>query len=243
MTLFCRHDLLVMVSGGSGITPFISIIRDLIHSSETLKLKTPEILLITSFKLSDDLTMLDLILPITGAPSEFTTLKLQIEAYVTREKQPTPNDKKSIRTTWFKPHPSDSPIAPILGQNNWLWLATIIVSSFILYLVSIGILTRYYIYPIDHNTDMIFSDSTTSVLHLLFLLVAILIVSTLAFLLNKKENAGETNQIQHMDGATPQASPNSWFYNADRELESLPQQSLSQSINVHYGERPDLKSN
>lgn len=227
-----------MVSGGSGITPFISIIRDLIHASETLKLKTPEILLITSFKHSNDLTMLDLILPITGAPSEFTNLKLRIEAYVTREKHPTSNENKFIRTTWFKPNPSDSPIAPILGQNNWLWLGAIIASSFILYLVFIGILTRYYIYPIG----MIFSDSSRSVLHVLFLLVAIIIVATSAFLWNKRENAGEGNQIQHMEGATPQASPNSWFYNAERELESLPQQSLSQSINVHYGERPDLKS-
>ncbi|GJZ64970.1 ferric reduction oxidase 2-like protein [Tanacetum coccineum] len=44
-----------------------------------------------------------------------------------------------------------------------------------------------------------------------------------------------------MEGATPVNSPNSWFYNADRELESVPQQSLLQSTNVHYGERPDLK--
>ncbi|KAL8495175.1 hypothetical protein ACS0TY_019370 [Phlomoides rotata] len=240
-THFLRHDLLVMISGGSGITPFISIIRDLIHTSETLKLKTPEILLIASFKHSDDLTMLDLILPITGAPSEFTTLKLQIEAYVTREKQHTSNDKKSIRTTWFKPNPSDAPIAPILGQNNWLWLGIIIASSFITYLIFIGILTRYYIYPIGHNPGMIFSDSSRSVLHVLFLLAAIIVVATSAFLWNKRENAGEGNQIQHMEGATPQASPNSWFYNAERELESLPQQSLFQSVNVHYGERPDLK--
>ncbi|CAH1447895.1 unnamed protein product [Lactuca virosa] len=44
-----------------------------------------------------------------------------------------------------------------------------------------------------------------------------------------------------MEGATPVASPNSLFYNTERELESLPQQSLIQSINVHYGERPNLK--
>ncbi|KAJ7962432.1 Ferric reduction oxidase [Quillaja saponaria] len=31
------------------------------------------------------------------------------------------------------------------------------------------------------------------------------------------------------------------IYNADKELESLPQQFLVQATNVHYGERPDLR--
>lgn len=67
-------------------------------------------------------------------------------------------------------------------------------------------------------------------------------MTSLASVWNKKANAMDTKQIQNMEGASPVASPNSWFYNADRELESLPQQSLVQSTNVHYGERPDLKS-
>lgn len=241
---FCRHDLLVMVSGGSGITPFISITRDLMYTSETLKLKTPKVLLITAFKNSTDLTMLDLILPVSGAPHEFSNLDLQIKAYVTREQQqPTTQEKKTIRNVWFKPDPSDEPITPILGVNNWLWLAAIISSSFIIYLISIGILTRYYIYPIDKNTNKIYSLASRSVLHILFLCIGIVIAGTTAFLWNKSKNRKEIGQIQNMERATPLAgSPNSWHYNADRELESLPHQSLSQSISVHYGERPDLKS-
>ncbi|XP_073270870.1 ferric reduction oxidase 2-like [Primulina huaijiensis] len=240
-TNFLRHDLLVMVSGGSGITPFISIIRELIHKSQTMKLKTPEILLITAFKNSADLTMLELILPISGAPSRFSNLGIQVEAYVTREKQPTIQETKGVRTVWFKPNPSDAPITPILGQKNWLCLGAIIASSFIIYLILIGILTRFYIYPIDHNSNKIFSSSSRTVLHIFFICIGIITASTAAFLWNKTRNSKETTQIQNMEVATPMASPNSLFYNADRELESLPQQSLSQSINVHYGERPDLK--
>ncbi|KAL3810531.1 hypothetical protein ACJIZ3_000689 [Penstemon smallii] len=238
---FLRHDLLVMVSGGSGITPFISIIRDLIHTSEKMKSKIPEILLVSSFKNTADLTMLGVILPISGAPSEFSNLKLQIEAYVTREEEPATQEKKTIRTIWFKPNPCDAPITPILGQNSWLWLGAIISSSFIIYLIFIGILTRFYIYPIDHNTNKIYSSCSRALLHILFLCIGVVITSTAAFLWNKSTNAKESTQIQNMEGATPMASPNSWFYNADRELEGLPQQSLSESINVHYGQRPDLK--
>ncbi|GJV61159.1 ferric reduction oxidase 2 [Tanacetum coccineum] len=142
-TNFLRHDMLVMVSGGSGITPFISIFRELVYTNETLKCKAPKILLISAFKDSSDLTMLELLLPSSGAPIEFTKLDLQIEA--------------------------------------------------------------------------------------------------VGFWWNKKKTAMDSKQIQSMEGATPVNSPNSWFYNADRELESVPQQSLLQSTNVHYGERPDLK--
>ncbi|XP_027108407.1 ferric reduction oxidase 2-like [Coffea arabica] len=240
-TDFLRHELLVMVSGGSGITPFISIIRELMYASETLKCKTPSILLIPSFKNSSDLTMLDLLLPIVGSPAEFSNFALQIEAYVTREKQPAPEGKKSLRTVWFKPKPSDSPVAPILGKNSWLWLGAIISASFIIYLIFMGILTRFYIYPIDHNTNDVYSWSSRAVLNILFMCISIIIAATAAFLWNKKQNAMENKQIQNLEGATPVASPNSWFYNADRELESLPQQSLVLSTNLHYGERPDLK--
>ncbi|KAL2536443.1 Ferric reduction oxidase 2 [Forsythia ovata] len=240
-TDFLRHDLLVMVSGGSGITPFISIIRELIYASETLKSKTPEILLISAFKHSQDLTILDLILPISGAPSQISNLSLQIEAYVTREKQPTTQQNKNIQTLWFKPNPSDAAITPILGRNSWLWLGAIISSSFIIYLIFIGILTRYYIFPIDHNTNKIYSSSSKSVLNILFICICIIITATTAFLWNKSKNAKESTQIQNMEGATPTASPNSWIYNADRELESLPLQAFLQTVNVHYGERPDLK--
>ncbi|CAI9101898.1 OLC1v1000052C1 [Oldenlandia corymbosa var. corymbosa] len=241
-TDFLRHDLLVMVSGGSGITPFFSIIRELIHTSETLKQKTPSVLLISSFKNSSDLTMLNLILPIANTPTQISNLDLQIEAYVTREKQPGSSEtKKNISTIWFKPKPSDSPIAPILGQNGWLWLGAIISASFIIFLIFLGIITRYYIYPIDHGTNRIYSTSSRAVLNMLFLCVCMVIVATAVFLWNKKQNAMENKQIQNLEGATPAASPNSWFYNADRELESLPQQSLVLATNVHYGERPDLK--
>nr|GEX59619.1 ferric reduction oxidase 2-like [Tanacetum cinerariifolium] len=120
-TNFLRHDMLVMVSGGSGITPFISIFRELVFTTESLKCKAPKILLISAFKDSSDLTMLELLLPSSGAPIEFTKLDLQIEAYVTREKQTVANDQKSVRTIWLKPNPSDTPITPILGKNGILF--------------------------------------------------------------------------------------------------------------------------
>lgn len=48
--------------------------------------------------------------------------------------------------------------------------------------------------------------------------------------------------MQVADGATPTTSPGSLFYNGERELESVPHESLAQATTVHYGKKPDLKS-
>ncbi|KAI9110029.1 hypothetical protein K1719_019070 [Acacia pycnantha] len=241
-TNYLRYGTLVMVCGGSGITPFISIIRDLIYHNTTFECTTPpKIVLICAFKDSSSLSMLDLILPFSGTPSDISHIQIQVEAFITRDTEPKPhNPNHHPRTIWFKPHPSDEPISSVLGPNHWLWLAAIISSSFILYLVVIGLITRYYIYPIDHNTNNIFSYPLKSLLNMLVICVAISATCSAAFLWNKKQNAKEANKIQNIEGPSPSGSPASMTFNADREL-SLPYQSFVQATNVQYGKRPDLK--
>lgn len=235
-----------MVSGGSGITPFISIIRELMFASTTTtnsKNQTPKIILISAFKNSNDLTVLDLLLPLTGTQSDLSNLNIQIEAFVTREREPKSLEpSKNTRAMWFKPNATDAPISPILGPSSWLWLGAIISSSFVMFLVLIGVIDRYYIYPVDHNTNKVFSNLLKSLLNMLVICICIAATASAAFVWNKKRNAMEAKQIQNMEGMTPAASPNTWFYNADSELESLPHQSIVQATNVHYGERPNLKS-
>ncbi|XP_062149736.1 ferric reduction oxidase 4-like isoform X3 [Alnus glutinosa] len=241
-----RHESLVMVSGGSGITPFISLIREIIFQSQNANLHTiPRFLLICAFKNSVDLTMLDLLLPISGTPTQILTkMQLQIEAYVTREnEQPLTDTQKLIQTIWFKLDPSDSHISSALGPNNWLWLGTIISSSFVMFFLFLGIVTRYYIYPIsEENTSIgIYNFSLSSLWNMFLVSSCILVASSAIFLWCKKQNSMEGKQIQNMEVPTPTTSPGSWFYVVDRELESLPHESLVQVTNVHFGARPDLK--
>jgi ferric-chelate reductase len=236
-----------MLSGGSGITPFISLIREILFQSQNANLRTiPRVLLICAFKNSTDLTMLDLLLPISGAPTQIPTkMQLQIEAYVTREnEQPSTNAQKLIQTIWFKPNPSDSPISPTLGPNNWLWLGAIITSSFVMFLLFLGIVTHYYIYPIsEENTRTgIYNFSLSSLWDMFLVSSCILVASNAIFIWCKKQNSMERKQIQNMEVPTPITSQGSWFYEADRELESLPHQSLVQATKVHFGARPNLKS-
>ncbi|MCL7029628.1 hypothetical protein MKW94_027942 [Papaver nudicaule] len=239
-TQFMRHDTLVMVCGGSGITPFISIIREIIFRSTASNTKTPRILLICAFKHSTELTTLDLILPISGT-TDISRVQLQIEAYVTREKQPNVENRKQVRSIWFKHNAKDMPLSATLGPNSWIWLGAIISSSFVIFLILLGVLTRYHINPIDHNTNGIYPWALKSLFCMFFICVSIVITSTAVILWNKKQNGKGLKQIQTTDTNTPMNQPGSLFHNGDTELESLPSQSLAQATNIHFGARPDLK--
>ncbi|KAG9452682.1 hypothetical protein H6P81_005586 [Aristolochia fimbriata] len=256
---FLRYDSLVMVAGGSGIAPMISIIRELIFRKASLDRPFPRVILLCAFKRAADLTMLDLILPITTprVPIDIAQLlRLEIEAYVTRElKEPhySPGTDQSksnpVRTLRFKPDPTDVPVSAVLGPCAWLWLGAIISSSFVLFLLIMGIIGRYYIYPIDKNTYMVFPASSRALLNTLVICSVTMGIASIAVLWNKRQNAREVKQVQNMNvslSAPTTASLGSWAYEekaGGRELESFPQQHycLAQNTRLHFGSRPDLK--
>lgn len=133
----------------------------------------------------------------------------------------------------------DAPISAVLGTNNWLWLGAIISTSFIIFLLLISILTRCYIYPIDRNSDEIFSYTKVCSKHVIHMCVN---RATAAFLCNKKQNGKEQRQSQNVGMLTPMTSPSSCFHNVDKELDILSSQSFVQTTKIHLGERPNLKS-
>lgn len=244
--------MLVLISGGSGITPFISIIRELIHLSNTEPESTvPKIILVCAFKKSSDLAILDLLLPVSSQTSVsdlISRTQLRIEAYVTQDHE-EPKDK-DIQTLWFKPDPAiDRAIAPALGRDSWLWLCLIIVSSFLIFLVLLGIVTRYYIFPIEHpggsGEPGSYHFSYWTLWDMFLICASVLFVSSIAFLRMQKESSSPEGigQVKSLDLPSPAVSPGSWFMGlAEMELESLPHQSLVQATNVRYGVKPDLKS-
>ena len=232
-----------MVSGGSGITPFISIIREIIFRSQSEELDVPPVLLICAFKNLADLTMLNLLLPISDTHTQISKMQLQIEAYVTRENEQTFTDsEKHLQTIWFKSDPFDSPISAALGLNNWLWLGAIISSSFVMFLLILGIFTRYYIFPIEQETYEPYHFTLRALWDIFLVCTCIFIASSAIFLWCKKQNAKELEGVLYLQVPTSPTSSGSQFYVADRELESLPHQSLAQATKVHFGGRPDLKS-
>ncbi|XP_020597697.1 ferric reduction oxidase 2-like [Phalaenopsis equestris] len=239
---FLSYDSLILVSGGSGITPFISIIRELVHHSSTPSNKTPTVLLISTFKTAADLTVLHLLLPMSTT-TNFSQLQLQVLAFVTREQQPPlPHDpeamKPGIRSIYLNPNPSDGAVAPVLGPKGWLWLAAVVSSSFLAFLFLIGILTRYYIYPIDHNTYEVYSYTKMALLYLLIMFWCIAVMAGFAVLWNKNMNCKEAEKELMPVRMTDALAPVMMTSAVGGEIES---EALLGALKVHYGERPNLK--
>ncbi|XP_060206342.1 ferric reduction oxidase 4-like isoform X1 [Lycium barbarum] len=239
---FLSRDCLMMISGGSGITPMISIIRELIYKSSQPNTKVPKVILITAFKNTSDLTMLDLLLPISTTPTDISNLDFQIEAYITRENNPQENNLKGhVQTIVFKQNPKDTPISAPLGKSSWLWLGAIISSSFVMFLLLLGLVTRYSIYPVERD-GKIYHYSGKIIWDMFLVCVSVFIATSVIFMWQKKKNESEGKQIQNVEMPTnPTNSPAGNLCGTEMELESLPQQSIVQATKVHYGARPDLK--
>jgi hypothetical protein len=176
--------------------------------------------------------------------SAISRLDLRIEAFVTRESEPSAARKQPGREIWFKPWPSDVPVAPVLGSSGWLCLGAVVASSFAVFLVLVAALQRFYIYTVDGDTNHVYPWAARTMLNLLFLGVSVAGVTGAAFLWNKRGSVDEDIKVKSVDGPTPAMSPVALFHWAggvERELESLPAQTLLQATNVHFGHRPDLK--
>ncbi|KAK9144959.1 hypothetical protein Sjap_004862 [Stephania japonica] len=247
---FLRYDSLVMVSGGSGIAAFIPIIKDIVYNSTTQNYPIQEILIICSFKRTSDLSMLDLLLPTDtdNTPLDISNIKLKIQAYVTREEQEL-NDidvtDKKFHTILFKQDPTIAPVTTILGRNSWLWLGAIISSSFTMFLLFLAILTRFYIYPIDQNTDKIYHFSGRALWNMFFICSCVAVTASFAFMWNKKQALEELKQSEGMNNDTPKqikSLSNDSANKSERDLESLQHEQLIKNATmVHFGGRPNLE--
>ncbi|KAI3793014.1 hypothetical protein L1987_35626 [Smallanthus sonchifolius] len=234
---FLSYENLVLISGGSGITPFISIIRELNFQhqqqlNDNRKIPT-NIVLICAFKNSTDLSMLKLLLPLTSNTSNLSQINLQIQAYVTRETElQPPLDQNPLRTIWFKPKPSDLPISAPLGPNSWLWLCVIISSSFIMFLVFLGILIRYHIYPKElKGGPSAYNYTFKTLWDMFFVCASVFLATSVVFLWRKKENDKmEVMKVQNLE-----------LHGEIGEIESCDNLSVVETTEVHFGHRPDLK--
>ncbi|CAI9274041.1 unnamed protein product [Lactuca saligna] len=240
---FLSYENLVLISGGSGITPFISIIRELTFR-KTRQEQQPDknhkiptsVLLICVFKNSAELSMLDLLIPLTSTstPSDLSQINLQIHAYITREveqPQTLENIKKPLQTIWFKPNVSDSPVSPQLGPDSWLWLCAIISSSFIMFLILLGFVTRYHIYPKDDiGGDKVYNYTFKTLWDMFFVCVSVFLATSFMYLWQKKENdKKEGMKVQNFEVGEV------------GEIERFDRQSVVETTEVHFGHRPDLK--
>ncbi|XP_016651074.1 PREDICTED: ferric reduction oxidase 8, mitochondrial [Prunus mume] len=135
---FLRYDSLLLVSGGIGITPFLSIILELALSQNSgINKFLPRMQLIYVVKKSQDICLLNSISPlIFGQPAEKCLLKVKV--FVTQEEQSDAtvrellNEFSEVQTVNFGTKFLNFSIS---GLENSLWMAAIAGISSILFLI------------------------------------------------------------------------------------------------------------
>lgn len=154
---FLRYDSLLLIAGGSGVTPFLSILQEIM--SQQLN-STPRVLLIIVVKKREDLSMLNLISPTllhqSGLQSEGF---LKVEAFVTQEEAPdyeSPLPNYELKAVQFETKGINSTIPALLGTESKLWRASLILITFVVFLVLLGLLNSLFVYPKDHNSYNIY---------------------------------------------------------------------------------------
>lgn len=151
--MFGRYDNLFLVAGGIGITPFLSILKELASKN---RLKSPKrVQLVFAVRTFQDLNMLLPIASIIFNP--IYNLNLKLKVFVTQEKKP------SNGTTTLQEFLAQSQVQsihlgtdedysrfPIRGPESFRWLATLVLITVLTFLGFLIGLSHFFI-PSEHK--------------------------------------------------------------------------------------------
>ncbi|XP_050376344.1 ferric reduction oxidase 8, mitochondrial [Argentina anserina] len=152
---FLRYDSLLLVAGGIGITPFLSIIQELVAVLNSVRYKVlPRMQLVFAVKKAQDICLLNSISPlIFNQPAEKCHLKVKV--YVTQEEQSGVTVREAIldessrvQTVNFDIKSSNYAIT---GLESPLCVAAIAGISYILFLILLIIFNHIFI-PSQNKT-------------------------------------------------------------------------------------------
>lgn len=130
-----RYKALILVAGGIGITPFIAMLRDLLHRSQSKEDGLPSsVELIWCVRKGSELSLLNDVLLTTPFPSSTQpdTLKIEVKAFITGRDDLDDmffhyeNDVTSNVTLDFPDVSSTArAMSPVSGTGNSLWVAIV----------------------------------------------------------------------------------------------------------------------
>ncbi|XP_031480708.1 ferric reduction oxidase 7, chloroplastic-like [Nymphaea colorata] len=152
---YLQYENLILVAGGIGISPFIAILRDILHRATEKRTCLPKnILLVWSVKKSKELSLLSTV-DVTCICSSFPiTLNLEVQTYVTQESEP-PMEEDNLSGSemiLYSPETSGSSMSVLVGSGNVIWFGIYMFSSIVGFIIFVSLIEIFYLRRLDIST-------------------------------------------------------------------------------------------
>ncbi|PRQ17225.1 putative ferric-chelate reductase (NADH) [Rosa chinensis] len=229
---FLRYDSLLLVAGGIGITPFLSVLQELVAAQNSGRYKfLPRMQLIFAVKKAQDICLLNSISPlIFNQPAEKCHLKVKV--YVTQEEQSGVtvrevllNESSRVQTINFG---IKSSIYPVTGLESPLWMAAIAGISFILFLIFLIIFNHIFIPSQKNATKEKAPSSVADLLIICSFITVLMCIIFVAFIIRRRRLKRQSPPVFPKKGKALEISPTE----ARDALEEH---------EIHFGGRPNFE--
>ncbi|XP_002989049.2 ferric reduction oxidase 6 [Selaginella moellendorffii] len=242
---YLKYEALVLVAGGIGVSPFIAILRDILHRYNMNHGNLPkEVTLIWAVKYSKELGIINLVQPEFIFPDYASRLKLTIQAFVTREIQPDIEEATPLpeHILSFAKKPDSKPVSTLVGTYSNLWMGVYIAVSTAGFFLTQTIMEKFFLGPMTVPTEGGSSGGSVSwtvraAALLLSMTCGVVVVGGLAIALwdwiersRKGRKSGCQESIIGATGAGDKVG-----------VAGCQQHSLVGPWNTVYGNRPELK--
>uniref|UniRef100_A0A7C9APM8 Ferric-chelate reductase (NADH) n=1 Tax=Opuntia streptacantha TaxID=393608 RepID=A0A7C9APM8_OPUST len=229
---FIRYDGLLLIGGGIGITPILSILQEIASSSRSgLQMRFPsEIQLIYVTKKSQDISLLSSMSNLVlDHSSKFCNLKMRV--FVTQEAKGSAGvgmtellrEFSTMQTIPFEPKTSSY----ILGPENPLWMASITGFASVVFLACLCFF-NHFLFPAGKKPSKQRVPSTIVDVFLLCSFLIALGCAAIVAIVVRWRNSREAIPSTRDKG------------DQGEEFGSMEQTSTLKEHEIHYGARPDF---
>ncbi|XP_015069972.1 ferric reduction oxidase 8, mitochondrial [Solanum pennellii] len=223
---FLRYDSLLLVAGGIGVTPFLSILQEIASTRRSKNVLPVKIQLVYTTKDSKGICLLDSVLPhVFDAEQHY----LQLKVFVTREHQSNRslrevlNEVPKIQNIHFT---NNRPGHAIYGLENLQWMSVLLLVVSVVFLAFLIITNHVFIKPDKKSPEQKTATSVVDILLICSFALALISGTLVATIWRWKRLREETPSFSEKESKAMKPTGANRVYDQHE---------------IHYGARPNFK--
>ncbi|KAJ4751913.1 Ferric reduction oxidase 8 [Rhynchospora pubera] len=205
-SLYERYSNLVLIAGGSGITPFMSLLNEISSRSSSTRSYPRKILLIYCIKRTQDLSMLT---PISSLLHPRKLKNFNMKIFVTQDEESPGTAElldEALQLEMFTFGTERSHISVGIVQEGLLWRATVAALSFAVFLVSLVLLSNIFVHQVHGKPNRKAYPSWINELLVLTAFIIAMSCSAVATVLFRHQNSRKEHKDIKYSESTKQKS-------------------------------------